>query len=326
MESKTSVIWLIDTNHNDAELVSSAILASRRVHDLMRFSDTESALERLFDCGGMTEAAKASWPDLIILDLARPCLSVYEFVEQLKSSQQTKAIPIIVLTEFEQDDEIVAVYEAGANSCIVKPTSIDEYIIKLAEMIMYWCQTAEVPSLSQIHIQFRRTEDVSTAGQTTFRRENTPASMADTQVFPKPTLILVVEDDPVDATLAKTSIEKHPLWSVDISSTLKTALEMMGTKAYDVLLIDYNLPDGVGLDIIDWVPNNSAIIVMTGQGSEEIAAEAVRSGAHDYIMKDSLFRGTIVDRIQNAIHQCQLRKTRVPTSATSESQNKTVHS
>jgi len=116
-----------------------------------------------------------------------------------------------------------------------------------------------------------------------------------------PVSILIVEDNPDHATLARAALEESNSWSLDIAATITSAFKMISAKDYDVLLVDYRLPDGNGLDLLDWVKKDSVVIMMTGQGDEKVAVQAFKSGVFDYVVKDALFRTTLVDAVEQAI-------------------------
>ena len=84
-------------------------------------------------------------PDLIVLDLSLPGMSGLELLRRLKAGESTRGVPVVVFSSSPDPDDIVKAYEAGANSYVVKPGELDDFIIKLAEMTMYWGMTSEVP-------------------------------------------------------------------------------------------------------------------------------------------------------------------------------------
>lgn len=77
-------------------------------------------------------------------------------------------------------------------------------------------------------------------------------------------------------------------YMVDAAPNVATSLDLIRTKEYDLYLIDVMLPDGSGLDLIDPILDQdpSAIcVIITGFGSIEMAVEAVRRGAYDFLSK-----------------------------------------
>lgn len=113
--------------------------------------------------------------------------------------------------------------------------------------------------------------------------------------------ILMVEDNPDHVQLARTALEKHGFWLIDVATTMAEAFEMMRSHQYRVLLVDYCLPDGYGIDLLDWVDEDCTVVMMTAQGNEKVAAEAFRRGALDYVVKDSLFREVLPEIVEQAV-------------------------
>jgi two-component system response regulator HydG len=99
--------------------------------------------------------------------------------------------------------------------------------------------------------------------------------------------ILLVEDD---LTFSKTlhGFLKKNGHEADVSSSCKSALVQLGKKNYDVLLLDYRLPDGTGLEVLKSARDRNMTcpaIVMTSFNDVRTAVSAMRSGAFDYITK-----------------------------------------
>jgi response regulator of citrate/malate metabolism len=113
--------------------------------------------------------------------------------------------------------------------------------------------------------------------------------------------ILMVEDNPDHAHLARTALEDYGFWLIDSAGTMAEAFQMMRSHHYQVLLVDYCLPDGYGLDLLDWVDERCTVVMMTAQGSEKVATEAFKRGALDYVVKDSLFREVLPEIVEQAM-------------------------
>ncbi len=114
--------------------------------------------------------------------------------------------------------------------------------------------------------------------------------------------ILIVEDNPDHATLAKAAFAGLDGWDIEVASSLKEAFAVTCKKSFDVVLLDYILPDGSGFDLLDWLKRDSAVIMMTGQGSEQIAVESFRSGVMDYVVKDCLFRHNLLIAVEQIVN------------------------
>ena len=124
--------------------------------------------------------------------------------------------------------------------------------------------------------------------------------------------ILLLDDSPADAFLVETFLESipsnpHQLTHVDTVSAFRETLEG-APDAFDVILVDQNLPDGEGIEVVaDLARSVSApMILMTGGRSPNLDLEALNSGAADYLHKDSLNPETL----ERAIRHSLARRTR----------------
>ncbi len=113
--------------------------------------------------------------------------------------------------------------------------------------------------------------------------------------------ILVVEDNPDHALLARIALEKNPGWKAEVTDTVHKASLLLGEKFFKVILTDYRLTDGNGLDFLEICGKKSIVIVMTSQGNERVAVYALQKGAYDYVIKDTFFYEVLQETIQKAI-------------------------
>lgn len=103
---------------------------------------------------------------------------------------------------------------------------------------------------------------------------------------PNAPLILVVEDDNSHALLIQCSIEDAPVeYRLERVATIRCAKTAMEQHPPDLVLTDYQLPDGDGSELVVMAAGACPVIVMTSYGSERIAVEAMKIGAQDYIVK-----------------------------------------
>lgn len=99
--------------------------------------------------------------------------------------------------------------------------------------------------------------------------------------------VLIVDDDELISQQLKREL-KRQFFEVRLASSGKEALEVFGKEAVDVMLLDVKLPDSSGLEILKQVKKSRPgceVIVITGYGTQEIAVQALRRGAIDYIEK-----------------------------------------
>lgn len=101
--------------------------------------------------------------------------------------------------------------------------------------------------------------------------------------------MLYVEDDSIAARLVKRNLERGAGFSVDLAANGQLGLELAKANAYDILLVDHDMPEMGGLELVRGLRaqgNATPAIMITGAGDEETAINALKSGCKDYIVKD----------------------------------------
>ncbi len=145
MRNRMLHVLLIEDNDDHAELVEAALEVNNLVGSVIRFPDAEAGLDYLLGDRATENPQANPLPDLILLDLMLPGMSGMEMLKIVKRHARTKSIPVIVLTTSSLDSKIDKAYELGANSYIAKPIGHQDFVIKLAELNMFWSVTAELP-------------------------------------------------------------------------------------------------------------------------------------------------------------------------------------
>ena len=110
-----------------------------------------------------------------------------------------------------------------------------------------------------------------------------------------PLKLLIIEDDPDQRELIRQTLEDH-FGPETVAGAESIADAMRQDLAhFDLILCDYNLPDGTGLDLLERVKAicGTPVILVTGENVGRIAAEAVRRGATDYVVKTQDYLPTI---------------------------------
>ncbi len=127
--------------------------------------------------------------------------------------------------------------------------------------------------------------------------------------------ILYVEDNAFDADLTRRSLLRiAPHFRLEVARSQKEALERLNQGApYDLLLTDLRLPDGNGFSLLSHVRENRlhmAVVVITGQGDEEVAVSALKAGANDYLVKRTNYLDHLWITLENAWKRYQVEEAR----------------
>ena len=115
--------------------------------------------------------------------------------------------------------------------------------------------------------------------------------------------ILHIEDDKVDRMAFEKFFKKGNLqYDLTISVSVEEAREALKNNEFDIVLSDYQLGDGTVMDIMD-LTNKTPVIIVTGEGDENIAVKALKEGATDYLVKDaeSKYLNILPITIENAL-------------------------
>jgi PAS domain S-box-containing protein len=104
--------------------------------------------------------------------------------------------------------------------------------------------------------------------------------------------ILLVDDDAVDRMAVQRVLRRSEvLTEVAEAETCASAMTLLQQQDFDCVLLDYRLPDGDGLSLVQQIRHAgipTAAIVLTGQGDEQLAVEIMKAGAYDYLSKAKL--------------------------------------
>ena len=125
-------ILLVDDSMEDAELIIRTLRKHHLANNLLHVQDGEEALRFLF-----SEKSK-SMPKVILLDLKMPKVDGLEVLRKLKSDDQKKVIPVVVLTSSNEERDIVESYKLGVNAYIVKPVDMDKFVKAVVELGFFW--------------------------------------------------------------------------------------------------------------------------------------------------------------------------------------------
>lgn len=122
--------------------------------------------------------------------------------------------------------------------------------------------------------------------------------------------ILLIEDNPAEARLLQELLKgnKSAQFSWVCVKRLKEALNRLVPQEFDVILLDLTLPDSVGLDSLKPLGDRAPhlpIVVLTNTNDEDLAIEAVRRGAQDYLLKRQLNTELLVRSLRYAIERKQ---------------------
>lgn len=130
-------ILLVEDNADDVELTLRALKRHNLANRVHVARDGAEALEFLFN-GAKEPRPTDIGPRVILLDLKLPKVNGLEVLKEIKSHEQLRNTPVVVLTSSAEEPDIAKSYELGANSYIVKPVNFDGFSEAVRNLGMYW--------------------------------------------------------------------------------------------------------------------------------------------------------------------------------------------
>ena len=138
-------ILLVEDNPTDAELTIEALREAKLVNHLVWVKDGAEALDFIFRKGAYAGRPANSFPSVILLDLRLPKVDGLEVLQRLKADEETRKIPVVVLTSSNEDRDILRSYEQGVNSFVSKPVGFEEFARVVSQLGMYWLLINHAP-------------------------------------------------------------------------------------------------------------------------------------------------------------------------------------
>lgn len=141
----TIEILLVEDNPSDAKLTLRALQKSIPGVQVLHLSDGAEALDFIFARGKFASRDTRNQPKIILLDLKMPKVSGFEVLKEMKAHENTKAIPVVVMTSSKEHMDLDACYNLGVNSYVVKPFSLEQFSDAVAEIGLYWMTWNQFP-------------------------------------------------------------------------------------------------------------------------------------------------------------------------------------
>lgn len=138
-------ILLVEDNPDDAHLAIRELKKHNLANKLVWVKDGEEALDFIFAQGQFTDRNANQMPKVILLDLKHPKIDGLEVLKALREKEDTKLLPVVVLTSSQEDQDIIQTYNLGVNSYIVKPVDFENFSKAIREVGYYWVVVNQPP-------------------------------------------------------------------------------------------------------------------------------------------------------------------------------------
>ena len=144
MSATLGRILMVEDDPRDTELTLTALEEYKLGNEVIVTRDGEEALDYLY-CRGAFQGRTTDNPAVLLLDLKLPKVDGLEVLQQIKSDERLKMIPVVVLTSSREERDMVASYKLGVNAYVVKPVDFYEFVNAIKELGIFWAIINEPP-------------------------------------------------------------------------------------------------------------------------------------------------------------------------------------
>jgi CheY-like chemotaxis protein len=137
-------ILMVEDDPKDVELTLTALEEYKLANEVVVTRDGEEALDYLY-CRGNFQTRTHENPAVLLLDLKLPKVDGLEVLQQIKSDEKLRLIPVVVLTSSREEGDMVASYKLGVNAYVVKPVDFHEFVNAIKELGIFWAVINEPP-------------------------------------------------------------------------------------------------------------------------------------------------------------------------------------
>jgi len=135
-------ILLVEDNPGDVDLAREALENSKIDNLLHAVGNGEEAMDFLLHKGKYADAPR---PDLVLLDLNLPRKDGREVLAEIKSDEDLKRIPVVILTSSKDEEDILKAYNLHANCYITKPVDLTQFVKVVKSIEEFWFTIVKLP-------------------------------------------------------------------------------------------------------------------------------------------------------------------------------------
>lgn len=139
-------ILLVEDNADETELALRALRRGGRPPHTFVVRDGAQALDFLFARGEFAHRATEAPPRLVLLDLMLPKVNGLEVLRRIRASEETRKVPVVMLTSSQEDRDVSESYAGGADSYMVKPLDFERFVRCLSTVRDYWLEFNRPPT------------------------------------------------------------------------------------------------------------------------------------------------------------------------------------
>ncbi len=239
----------------------------------------------------LDKLAQGGW-DLLLLDLKLPELSGIEVLEEMRKNATLKDVPVLVLTNFAEDEYGEKCRQLGVEGFFTKSNLSFEMIL------------ANIRKILSGKLGGAKAKAVATPAEPAAPK---PAPAPDAPADGKePTKILVVEDDPFLLQIYKQNLQERHYDVVGVTTGREALQRLSSEGGWRMILLDLLMPEMDGFSVLEelrarGISQNVPVMVLTNLSQENDQKKALEMGAVDFAIKSELSFDEIVARVENVL-------------------------
>jgi CheY-like chemotaxis protein len=140
-------ILLAEDSPEDVEMTLAALSEYRLLNEIVVVGDGAEALDYLY-CRGKFKERTLGNPLLVLLDLKMPKVDGLEVLRTIKSDENLKIVPVVMLTSSREEQDVVKSYRLGVNAYVVKPVSFQQFVESVKQLGAFWTIHNEPPPVA----------------------------------------------------------------------------------------------------------------------------------------------------------------------------------
>jgi two-component system response regulator len=135
--SEIRTILLVEDSLADAEMTMDALREARLANPIVHVEDGVEALDYLRRTGDFSDRDDGN-PVVVLLDIKMPRMDGIEVLREIRASEQTRRIPVVILSSSREERDLAASWDLGVNAYVVKPVDADQYFEAVQTLGQFW--------------------------------------------------------------------------------------------------------------------------------------------------------------------------------------------
>jgi two-component system response regulator len=145
-QGRKATVLIAEDSKFDQMILKRAFATANIAAELRFVNDGEALVAYLQS--SIEDKQESPAPAIVLLDLHMPRLNGREALRQIRQDDRLKHVPIIMLTNSDNEKHVQELYRIGANSYVVKPNSFDDIVATVRQLEEYWFGIAKLPRIA----------------------------------------------------------------------------------------------------------------------------------------------------------------------------------